>query len=166
VSHRDRGDGADWCASSPQYRWREEWTPSDFAANLARWAPTYSVALPAAGVGEVVDVRADERSRSGRVWRLTVITTTGRIEIPAYCLRQVLRRGSNPNAILRSNLFKIGVRRNPVTQLATAIVASGAGNGHGAGLCQTGAIGMARAHRDATAILAHYYPGAALERLY
>jgi SpoIID/LytB domain protein len=42
----------------------------------------------------------------------------------------------------------------------------GAGWGHGAGMCQDGAYGMARAGKDYREILAHYYPGAVLTDLY
>ncbi len=166
VSRRDGDRGDDWCAASSQFRWREEWKPDELAANLARFAPQQQVALPPGGVGEIVDVRAEARSHSGRVWRLVVTTTTGRIVVPAHAMRQVLRRGGNPNAILRSNLFKIDVRRDRTSGRSLAIVASGAGSGHGVGLCQTGALGMARAGRDAKAILAHYYRGVELKRLY
>jgi len=78
----------------------------------------------------------------------------------------VLRRGGNPAAILRSNLFKIGVRRDPTSLKPVAVVATGAGSGHGVGLCQTGALGMARTGAKGEEILAHYYPGAKLQRLY
>ncbi|HEY6196723.1 MAG TPA: SpoIID/LytB domain-containing protein [Candidatus Eisenbacteria bacterium] len=166
TSHADAGTAGDYCASSPHYRWREEWSAHDFAANLTRFAPQFGVALPPGGVGELVDVRVMERSRSGRVWWLEVETTTGLVRIHAHVLRQVLRRGGNPGAILRSNLFKIAVRRDPDTHRALAVVASGAGSGHGVGLCQTGALAMARQGSRGEAILAHYYPGAALRRIY
>lgn len=45
------------------------------------------------------------------------------------------------------------------------LVLIGAGFGHGVGLCQEGAIGMANAKRDFRSILRHYFPGATLERL-
>jgi stage II sporulation protein D len=166
TSHADGGAKGDHCALSSQFRWREEWTPDEFAANLAKYAPQFGVPLPAGGVGEVRDVRVAERSVSGRVWRLDVETSTGVVSIPAYSLRQVLRRGGNANAILRSTLFKIGVRRDATSLKPVAIVASGAGSGHGVGLCQTGALGMARTGARGEDILAHYYPGATLRRLY
>ena len=166
-SSADRGVGdGDHCALSPQYRWREEWPLAEFTANVARFAPQYGVPLPRAGVGDVQDVAVLRRSHSGRVWTLRVTSTTGNIDVPAYSLRQVLRRPGNPNAILRSNLFKIGVRRDATSLKPVAIVASGAGSGHGVGLCQTGALGMAKTGAKGEDILAHYYPGATLRRLY
>jgi stage II sporulation protein D len=165
VSHTDRGD-SDWCAASPQYRWHESWPAAQFVANVERFSPTQGVTLPPGGLGELVDVRVAARSRSGRAWRLEVQGTRGSIQIPAYSIRQVLRRGGNSGSILRSNLFKIGVRREPGSGRALAVVASGAGSGHGVGLCQTGAIGMARAGRSAEDILEHYYFGATIERRY
>ncbi len=166
TSRRDRGGDGDYCAASPQYRWRERWSAEEFAADLARYAPEQEVPLPPGGAGRLVDVQVEARSVSGRVWRLGVTTTTGRVEIPAYAIRQILRRGGHPESILRSNLFKIGVRRDPATRRALEVVASGAGFGHGVGLCQTGAAGMARAGTRWPDILRHYYPGIELKRLY
>ena len=162
----DRGAAdADHCALSPQYRWREEWTAEQFAGGLERFAPAQKVALPAAGVGEVRDVIVDSRSHSGRVWRLRVLTSTGEIVVPAYSIRQVLRRPDNPSAILRSNLFKIGVRRDGSGSVLE-VIASGAGSGHGVGLCQTGALAMARGGVGAKDILAHYYASTEVRKLY
>lgn len=45
------------------------------------------------------------------------------------------------------------------------LVVTGAGFGHGVGMSQWGAHGMAERGSDARAILAHYYPGTALARL-
>jgi stage II sporulation protein D len=46
------------------------------------------------------------------------------------------------------------------------VIANGAGAGHGVGLCQTGALGMARGGATAEKILEHYYPHIELLRLY
>jgi stage II sporulation protein D len=166
VSVADRaGSGPDWCAASPQYRWRESWSAEQLAGTITKWAPGQGVVLPAAGVGTIRDVRADARSHSGRVWRLTIETSTGTISVPAYVIRQVLRRPGPSGAILRSNLFKIGVRRDGAGNVVE-VVASGAGSGHGVGLCQTGALAMARAGVRADAILSHYYAGTEIKRIY
>jgi stage II sporulation protein D len=42
----------------------------------------------------------------------------------------------------------------------------GSGSGHGAGLCQWGAAGYAREGRGYRTILAHYYRGAEVVRMY
>jgi stage II sporulation protein D len=166
VSHRDRDGAPEHCSASPHYRWREEWSVGEFAADLARFGPPFGIRLPPGGVGEILDVRVESRSRSGRVWQLEVATPDGVIVIPAYVLRQVLRRPGNPNLPLRSNLFKAEVRRDPATRRALAVIASGAGSGHGVGLCQVGALGMARAGQSARRILEHYYHGIELRRMY
>jgi stage II sporulation protein D len=166
TSRRDAGGGDAWCAGSPHYRWREVWRASELASNLVRYAPAAGVSLPARGVGEIVDVRVLERSRSGRVWRLGIRTTRGDVVVHAHQLRQVLRRAGNASAILRSTLFKIDARRDRASHRVIEVIASGAGNGHGAGLCQTGALGMARAGRSAREILQHYYSGTEIARLY
>jgi stage II sporulation protein D len=78
------------------------------------------------------------------------------------------RRSSGSNggtAILRSTLFKVDVRRDRGSRRALAVVVSGAGSGHGVGMCQTGALGMAREGLTAEAIVSHYYSGASLERV-
>jgi SpoIID/LytB domain protein len=47
-----------------------------------------------------------------------------------------------------------------------AFVVRGAGFGHGVGMCQLGAIGMADRRAKYVDILRHYYAGARLHRLY
>ena len=46
------------------------------------------------------------------------------------------------------------------------IVLKGCGWGHGVGMCQTGAVGMAKSGKDYKAILSHYFPNCTLEKLY
>jgi stage II sporulation protein D len=166
VSHRDASGGRDFCERSPHYRWKEEWSATEFLSNLATYGPPEGIAVPAQGVGDLRDARVARRSRSGRAWRLQVETTTATFEVPAHALRRVLRRGGNPRQILRSNLIKIAVKRDPRTRQAIAVVVSGAGSGHGVGLCQTGAIGMARSGIAARDIVLHYYPGSSIEKMY
>lgn len=46
------------------------------------------------------------------------------------------------------------------TRTSSGVELSGTGRGHGVGLCQRGAVEMARAGRDFRAILTHYFPNA------
>jgi stage II sporulation protein D len=171
VGRRDQareagGDtSSDYCNASRHFRWREEWPVAEFMANMARFGPPNGVPIPAGGIGQLVDVRVSERSRSGRVWRLAVETSNGLMVVPAWSLRQVLRRPGNADAILRSTLIKVDVRRDTRGR-ALAVVVNGAGSGHGVGLCQTGALGMAKQGRSAAEILKHYYKGIEIQRLY
>jgi peptidoglycan hydrolase-like amidase len=70
--------------------------------------------------------------------------------------------GRSPAAALNSNLFVV----EPVTGSSGALTGwrvYGGGNGHGAGMAQTGAVGMARAGHTYDQILKKYYTGIALE---
>ncbi|MFT7624886.1 MAG: stage II sporulation protein D [Myxococcota bacterium] len=66
---------------------------------------------------------------------------------------------------LRSSLFVFGTLTGRDGH-PTNFTFTGAGFGHGVGMCQTGAIGRAEAGHKATEILGHYYPGAEIERIY
>ena len=46
------------------------------------------------------------------------------------------------------------------------MIARGGGNGHGVGMCQMGALEMARRGFSAEHILTHYYPGTDLGPVY
>ncbi len=65
-----------------------------------------------------------------------------------------IRRGLG----IRENLFFVDRQLGPDSQV-TAWVFTGRGWGHGVGLCQVGAYGMAAAGYDYREILAHYYLG-------
>jgi SpoIID/LytB domain protein len=45
-------------------------------------------------------------------------------------------------------------------------VLKGKGWGHGVGLCQIGALGMAISKKNTNSILTHYYPGTQLKTIY
>jgi stage II sporulation protein D len=60
---------------------------------------------------------------------------------------------------LRSSLFVVDVRAGSATF-------RGAGFGHGVGMCQTGAIGMAEAGKSYREILQHYYQGTVVRKLW
>ena len=154
-SVRDAGpDGRSYCDLSANYRWREEWSAGEFMDMLREYGPSEGGAL-AALRGDLLDVRVSARSRSGRVRELAVTTTEGDWTIAGDRVRWAIRRPGQ-SAILRSSFFKIGVIRDARNR-PIGVVASGAGNGHGIGLCQWGAMGMARAGIGYRAILGHYY---------
>lgn len=69
-----------------------------------------------------------------------------------------LRRLAAPHRLKSTRLLEARLT-------ADTLIIEGAGFGHRVGLCQNGARAMGRAGRDASQILAHYYPGAEIVRL-
>lgn len=88
-----------------------------------------------------------ERDAAGRVVRARFRGSDATREIPGDRLRAEL---GLPSAVITM----MGVLKDGSLQV------EGVGHGHGIGLCQLGALAMARNGRSVEAILAHYYPGA------
>jgi stage II sporulation protein D len=152
-------DGEAYCSASSNYRWREEWDADDFMASLRRYGPAEGGNTGVLS-GDLVDVRVKSRGRSGRVGELVVVTTRGEWTVRGDRTRWAIRRPGK-DAILRSAFLKIGVLRDRKGR-ASQVIATGAGNGHGIGLCQWGAMGMAWAGKSHRQILGHYYRRAKL----
>jgi stage II sporulation protein D len=159
-------DGTAYCSLSPRFRWHEEWTGEALRLTLQRalaaLPPSAPVTGPRTDVSEVRDVRVSYRTPSGRVGRLTLGLPGGDVTVEEPSVRQVLRTVSGEP--LRSASFSLAVSRDG--RRVTRLSADGAGAGHGVGFCQWGAVGRSRAGQDYQRILAAYYPGAVLERLY
>ena len=159
-------DGTAYCSISPRFRWHEEWTGEALRATLQRTLPPVATAAgrgtTAGDMSEVRDVRVSYRTPSGRVGLLTIALRRGDVQVEEPSVRQVLRPVSGE--LLRSNTFTLTV--SGAGQRVTRLTADGAGAGHGVGFCQWGAVGRSRAGQDYERILAAYYPGASLERLY
>jgi stage II sporulation protein D len=153
-------DGTAYCSISPRFRWRETWSGDELRAILRQTLPTLGVS--GRDAEQVTDLRVASRTPSGRVGRLTIELARSEIQVDGPKVRQVLR--STSGDILRSNAFTLTPTRGG--SRITRLVADGAGAGHGVGFCQWGAVGRSRAGQDYGHILAVYYPGTALERLY
>lgn len=114
-----------------------------------------------AKLGGIANIVVDKTSDCAGFFRITnvkLIGTNGQID----SLRaEDLRLAVDPTGRkVRSTICKITVAGPTVTFF------SGRGFGHGVGLCQYGSQGMARSGAVARHILAHYYPGASIEKLY
>ena len=101
-------------------------------------------------VGRIVALEPREFGASGRIVRLEIVGTTGSLELRGLRIRRLLG--------LAENLFRAEARRDEGGEV-TEWWFSGRGWGHGLGLCQAGAYGMAAAGAGYREILAHYYPG-------
>jgi stage II sporulation protein D len=131
----------DRCQGSPSWRWTLRLTPSEMGR--------------AAGLGgDATKVSVTQATGSGRVARILVEGSGARVTLDGVELRRRLGYDRLP-----SLAFTVKAEKG-------AFVLSGRGKGHGAGMCQWGAAGMARAGLDYRAILARYYPGAEIVRMY
>jgi stage II sporulation protein D len=106
-------------------------------------------------VGTLKDLRVTRRGVSGRIVELAVVGSKGTTIVKGFDVRNLLD--------LRESLTVIELQRDPTGRITSAVFA-GKGWGHGVGLCQVGAYGMAMRGSDYKTILSHYYPGIALAK--
>jgi stage II sporulation protein D len=136
----------------------------DHAATYSNWQVSVSptTVLAALGnqartVGSITDMRVIMRGPSRRVLDLEVIGTKATAHI---------RRGRIRTALgLREQLFVIDRVHDEAGRVKSFII-TGRGWGHGVGMCQVGAYGLARAGLSYEKILKTYYTGIALTKLY
>ena len=116
-----------------------------------QWTVTLDLAAIGAklGIGTARTLTVLARGVSGRVSMLHVEGTSGARDIKGEL--EVRRALGN----LRSALFVV-----------EGDTVRGLGHGHGIGMCQLGAMGMAEHGKTVDQILRHYYRGAHLRRLY
>jgi stage II sporulation protein D len=108
-------------------------------------------------IGQLVDLRVAARGVSRRALDLEVIGTSGTAHVRGGRIRSALG--------LREQLFVID-RRYDEAGRVTSFIFTGRGWGHGVGMCQVGAYGMARAGLSYDLILKNYYTGIDLTKMY
>jgi stage II sporulation protein D len=111
--------------------------------------------------GAVHKIEAVERGASGRVVRLRVV---GERETMVIGKELEIRRALSPSHLYSSAFVVDGEGTDGAAPAAFTL--TGAGWGHGVGLCQIGAALMAERGYDFRRILEHYYRGARLYGLY
>jgi stage II sporulation protein D len=154
-------DGEDevfYCSESPHFRWVEVYSAAE-AQSLVEANLSSAVPDVPPHIGALRDVSVATQSLSGRVVRTRIYAGSESFIVPKEKIRLVLRRTSDRSQILRSSYVRIFADRKPSGELSRLVV-SGGGNGHGIGMCQWGAIGMARQNHTAEEIIRHYYRGA------
>jgi stage II sporulation protein D len=145
----------DYCHWAEKYSWEESWSRSDLEENLTAYLDTLPN-FPVEGFGNLVDLNILQRSPSGRVEVLEVVTDSARYEIYRDRIRWALRRGSDSSRILPGTLFDLEIERDAYGSI-DRVRAVGNGSGHGVGMCQTGIIGRARQGLSLQEILTNYY---------
>lgn len=163
VRDAPRGERASFCSGSGHFRWKVRWSGSKLARILGRTLPD-EIGSRVAPFNVLRDLRVERYSPSGRAEALIVVTDTGTYRVEGDRIRWVLRPESAGGSILRSTLFKMRAER--AGGMVRSVELVGGGNGHGIGMCQTGAIAMASLGYSAEEILRHYYPGISIDRIY
>ena len=112
--------------------------------------------------GDILDLQAEERGKSGRISKLRIVGTEKTFVIG----KELEIRRALSDTHLYSSAFVVdrcNIDEKGVPQRFDII---GAGWGHGVGLCQIGAAVMGEEGFDYDAILLHYYQGAEIKKVY
>jgi stage II sporulation protein D len=151
-SVRDRRHGEDLCAWSPYHRWTETWDCDELKQTILRHLSQEIPEAAAHPPTRIDGIKIGQRSPSGRVKALEIRTDTGTYQVRGDRIRWLLRRSGG--GLLRSTRFgKLHKEKRSGCQM----MLEGSGYGHGVGMCQTGAITLARQGLSASQILRHYY---------
>lgn len=140
----------DFDQSAPVFQWTESFSADQLRARIP-------------GIGNILSFEPVEYTPRGRIERMRVIGDAGEKQLSGDELRRALN--------LRSTLFSIEPQYGQTAStrsMASAsggFVVSGRGFGHGIGMSQYGALGMATQGHDYRQILTHYYQGAILSRI-
>ncbi len=142
-------DDRDYCAASPHSVWSSR-IPLEKISTVLAEEERLRANIPLHGLA------AGEREPGGRVFSLRLAgPRSGEIATMEFLSRIGKAVGWNQ---VKSNWFDVAVEEG-------FAVFHGRGLGHGVGLCQWGARGMALSGARFDAILRHYFPGAQLRRL-
>ncbi len=133
---------------SPFSNWTTGLSVRQVQARLARTAR---------GIGSIMDLRVVSRGSSRRVTDLEVIGTNGTAHVRGGRIRSALG--------LREQLFVID-REYDENGRVSEFVFTGRGWGHGVGMCQVGAYGLAKQGFTYEQILKAYYTGIELTKMY
>lgn len=131
------------CSDSPAYRWEYRMSDAE-GRRVAR-----ALGIPP---GKDLRISIAERTSTGRAARVRISSGGVAREAQAAEFRKT------------AGYARVRSLRMEITPAADGWLISGRGYGHGVGMCQFGANGMAKSGRGVREILARYYPGTGLAR--
>lgn len=135
------------------YRWKVEYTQDELAELIFRRSGI--------DYGQIIDLIPVERGTSGRIIKLKIMGTKQTMIIG----KELEIRKTLSTSHLYSSAFvvdKIEIENH----IPGKFILTGAGWGHGVGLCQIGAAVMGAQGYAYDSILLHYYIGASINKLY
>jgi len=134
-----------YCKDSPHLYWKENLKLSRIAKNFRQKGYNFN---------RILDIKPTGKTPSGRLKKILIIHDKGSSIIKSNDFRLIM----GPN-IIRSTNFT-------TKKIDDVIKFKGIGWGHGVGLCQWGARGIALQGYEYDKILKFYYPGTKIEKLY
>jgi SpoIID/LytB domain protein len=149
-----------WVSTQPQaycshaksvFRWEKVYTKTQLENLISK---KYNI-------GSLLDIKLGPRGKSGRLKWIEVVGTNGTYRVEREL--QIRNLFGGPFEF-RSGAFVI--EKSKTTEGEEVYKFIGAGWGHGVGMCQDGAIGMAREGKDYKEILKHYFRGTEIKKIY
>jgi stage II sporulation protein D len=131
-----------WCRDASRYRWRVDYAKSEVGSRLTQHFQ--SQGRPFATLQTILPTKD---SAGTGIAEFDISDGRYRYRVSSKELRRIL-----PSSKLYSPNFSIHVS-------AERLIIEGQGHGHGVGLCQWGARGLALSGRNAIQIIQYYYPG-------
>lgn len=136
------------------YRWRVDYTQQELADLIRQRSGV--------DYGQIIDLVPVARGTSGRLWKLKIVGTKRTCTIGKEL---EIRRTLSPSH-LYSSAFVVDRHALSPEGIPQGFTLTGAGWGHGVGLCQIGAAVMGEQGYPYDEILLHYYIGASIEKIY
>lgn len=157
TNRRTRPDGSGWDSGSPRYRWTADRLVGPLSDRIRAYGQQHGFSI--ARMGRITSIDVSERNPVGRPVRFEVTDDAGKVwRMPAEHMRWAMGAGPNvQGGSVWSSDFDARIQGNTV-------MITGRGWGHGVGLCQWSAQGMANAGWNANEILSVFYTNAEVKR--
>lgn len=143
-----------WCGRSPKGKGTFRWTRSFTAAELDKKVNSQLA------VGKVLAIDVLHRGVSGRATLIKITGDKSSAQVSGELEIRALFGG------LKSSMFVVEAKKDPSSGRITGWTFTGGGFGHGVGMCQLGAIEMAKQGKSTEEILHHYYKAVTIKRIY
>jgi len=143
---------------SKYFRWKEEISQEELTKNLNEKLNL--------NVKNVLKITPRKRAGSGRMLELEIEY----VDVDDKIMKKIIYKDYNVRLVLHPKfLFSSAIvikDEKDNNGLSTKFIYYGAGWGHGAGMCQIGALGMSLKGYKTEEILSHYYPGSEYVKIY
>ena len=156
-----------WTSALPYLRGVEDYdlTVTQALASC-QWTMDISAQKLKQAVPNIGDIKgySAEPSANGKIAQIKFVGTSGERTLTGNQLREALGLRGIPSKIAVTQTQPVASIGNPPV-MPSAFQFSGGGYGHGIGLSQWGAFGMAQMGQNYAQILLHYYTGVKLAKL-